>query len=144
VKPGSIHARTVGRIVPAVLAVALALPVAAEEFLPDPTRPMILSGGGDGAVRYVETGPMLQATRISAMQKSATIDGKTYRVGEQYAGSEITDIQPYEVVLRAPERRGAVRIWRLRMVPKLTGAAAATADELKIKRAAPQAQEESR
>lgn len=131
--------------VAALLVAVFALPAAAEEYLPDPTRPLMFSGDAAGSGRYVEAGPLLQATRISATQKSATIDGKTYRVGERYAGSEIVEIQPYEVVLRAPEQRGAERTWRLRMVPKLTGAAtAATADELKIKRAGPQAQEESR
>jgi hypothetical protein len=134
--------RTSGAV--AAIAAVFALPLAAEEFLPDPTRPMVFSGGGEGATRYVETGPLLQGTRISATQKSATIDGKTYRVGEQYAGSDIVEIYPYEVVLRAPERRGAERVWRLRMVPKLTGAAAAAGGELKKQKAEPRAEEESR
>jgi hypothetical protein len=131
----------------AVAAVAGFVPpahAAGDEFLADPTRPVDFSAGGGGAP--VNLGPALQSTRLSATQKSATIDGNVYHVGDRFAGSEIIDIRPYEVVLQARRRGGAAREWHLRMVPKLSKAPddAAAPGEIKIKKAEPRAGEVSK
>jgi len=129
----------------AVAAFATAPVLAAgEDFFADPTRPPDFSAGAGGAA--VDTGPMLQSTRVSPAQTTATIDGKTYRVGDRFAGSEIVEIRPFEVVLRAPGRNGAAREWRLRMVPKLTKAAGVepAADGTKTDKAERRATEDSK
>jgi hypothetical protein len=135
-----------------LLAAAVAVAVAgsaaaADDFLADPTRPVDFTVTAGGAVAHVETGPRLQSTRVSATQKSAVIDGKTYRIGDRFAGSEITGIEPYEVVLRKPERGGATREWQLRMVPRLTkalGPEATSHESTKTEKAGQRANEESK
>ncbi len=57
---------------------------------------------------------MLQSTFISASQRRAVISGKSYTVGDKFGGGTITDIQPYEVVLKKADRET-----RLRLLPKL-------------------------
>jgi hypothetical protein len=42
------------------------------------------------------------------------INGRTYKVGDKYGGGTITDIQPYEVVVKQTNRET-----RLRLLPKL-------------------------
>jgi hypothetical protein len=69
---------------------------------------------GAGAAAAKPTGPMLQSTFISASQRRAVISGRSYTVGDKLGGGTITDIQPYEVVLKKADRET-----RLRLLPKL-------------------------
>lgn len=90
-------------------------PSAADDFagLMDPTQPAHgMAAGGGTAARPM--GPMLQSTFISASQRRAVISGKFYRVGDKFGGAVITDIQPYEVVLKKADRET-----RMRLMPKL-------------------------
>lgn len=89
----------------------------AEDFagLSDPTRPAYSTENGTAVVTAARpTGPMLQSTFISASQRRAVIGGKSYVVGDKFGGGTITDIQPYEVVLKKADRET-----RLRLMPKL-------------------------
>ena len=81
--------------------------------LADPTQPTY-SGTSGGSAAYKPTGPMLQSTFISTSRRRAVISGKTYAVGDKFGGGVITDIQPYEVVLKQ-----AGRETRLRLLPRL-------------------------
>jgi hypothetical protein len=81
--------------------------------LADPTQPASSMATGAGAVAK-PTGPMLQSTFISASQRRAVISGKSYVVGDKFGGGTITDILPYEVVLKKVDRET-----RLRLLPKL-------------------------
>ncbi len=80
--------------------------------LADPTRPSYL--GVSAEAKAVRTGPMLQSTFVSTSQRRAVISGRTYKVGDKFGGGVITDIQPYEVVLKQASRET-----RLRLLPKL-------------------------
>ena len=129
-----------------IAGLAICLPVHAgdDDFYADPTRPVDVSADG-GRVMSLNLGPALQATRVSATQKSATIDGKVYHVGDRFGRSEIVEIQPYEVVLRTPAHAGATREWRMRMVPRLSKAQGdePATGEIKIEKAEPPADGES-
>jgi hypothetical protein len=82
--------------------------------LADPTQPVYSMATGAGAAAAKPTGPMLQSTFISASQRRAVISGRSYTVGDKLGGGTITDIQPYEVVLKKVDRET-----RLRLLPKL-------------------------
>ncbi|HSW51661.1 MAG TPA: hypothetical protein VLG93_00400 [Sulfuricaulis sp.] len=82
--------------------------------LADPTRPAYSTESGALAAAARPAGPMLQSTFISASQRRAVISGKSYVVGDKFGGGTITDIQPYEVVLKKADRET-----RLRLLPKL-------------------------
>ncbi|MGA9032414.1 MAG: hypothetical protein WB402_07870 [Sulfuricaulis sp.] len=81
--------------------------------LADPTRPSYVSATTGGG-KLQPTGPLLQSTFISTSQRRAVIGGKSYRVGDKFDGAVITEIQPYEVVLKK-----AGRETHLRLLPKL-------------------------
>jgi hypothetical protein len=85
----------------------------ADDFagLVDPTQP--LYGAAAGSAQR-PTGSALQSTFVSASQRRAVINGRTYKVGDKYGGGTITDIQPYEVVVKQTNRET-----RLRLLPKL-------------------------
>jgi hypothetical protein len=85
----------------------------ADDFagLVDPTQP--LYGAAAGSAQR-PTGSALQSTFVSASQRRAVINGRTYKVGDKYGGGTITDIQPYEVVVKQANRET-----RLRLLPKL-------------------------
>lgn len=87
----------------------------ADDFagLADPTRPAYSMESGTPAAAK-PTGPMLQSTFISASQRRAVISGKSYVLGDKFGSGTITDIQPYEVVLKKADRET-----RLRLLPKL-------------------------
>ena len=81
--------------------------------LADPTRPSYLAVDvGSGKLQPM--GPVLQSTFVSASQRRAVINGKTYTVGDKFGGAVIVDIQSYEVVLKQANRES-----RLRLLPKL-------------------------
>jgi hypothetical protein len=80
--------------------------------LVDPTRPSYV--GASAATKTQHAGPVLQSTFVSASRQRAVISGTTYKVGDKFGGAMITDIQPYEVVLKQ-----AGRETRLRLLPKL-------------------------
>jgi hypothetical protein len=83
--------------------------------LADPTRPAYSMESGTAVGSAARpTGPMLQSTFISVSQRRAVISGKSYTVGDKFGGGTITDIQPYEVVLKKANRET-----RLRLLPKL-------------------------
>lgn len=88
----------------------------ADDFagLVDPTQPANIMAMASGAANARPMGPVLQSTFISASQRRAVISGRTYAVGEKFGGGMITDIQPYEVVLKKADRET-----RLRLLPKL-------------------------
>ena len=79
--------------------------------LADPTQPAY--SVAHGAV-VVARPSALQSTFISAHRRRAVIGGRSYAVGDKFGGGTITDIQPYEVVLKQ-----AGRETRLRLLPKL-------------------------
>lgn len=81
--------------------------------LADPTQPAYGSVAASGAVAR-PSGPVLQSTFISSSQRRAVISGKTYAIGDKFAGATIADIQAYEVVLKQGNRET-----RLRLSPKL-------------------------
>lgn len=82
--------------------------------LPDPTRPQV--GAAPVAVdKPAEpTGPVLQSTMVSPTLRRAMISGRMYGVGDKLGAASITDIRPYEVVLREAGRER-----RLRLLPGL-------------------------
>lgn len=83
------------------------------EGLADPTRPAFgVAGGADTTGRSASSA--LQSTFISASQRRAVINGRSYKVGDSYAGGKIADIQPYEVVVMQANRET-----RLRLLPRL-------------------------
>lgn len=82
--------------------------------LADPTQPAYSVSAATGMAVARPMGPMLQSTFISASQRRAVIGGKSYAVGDKFGGGTITDIQPYEVVLKHSARET-----RLRLLPKL-------------------------
>ena len=81
--------------------------------LADPTRPAY-NGTSGGTAMSKPTGPLLQSTFISTSQRRAVIGGKSYMVGDKFDSAVITEIQPYEVVLKK-----AGRETHLRLLPKL-------------------------
>jgi hypothetical protein len=85
----------------------------ADDFagLADPTQPLY---GAAVTSTQRPTGSALQSTFVSASQRRAVINGRTYRVGDKFGGGMITDIQPYEVVVKQANRET-----RLRLLPKL-------------------------
>jgi hypothetical protein len=107
---------TVLRVVVAVIGlVGIAANSLADDFtgLADPTQPAYGMATGAGAAGR-PTGSALQSTFVSASQRRAVINGRTYKVGDKYGGGTITDIQPYEVVVKQANRET-----RLRLLPKL-------------------------
>jgi hypothetical protein len=112
-----------------LLALALAGGVRAAhafEMLADPTRPVDAVAGGSGAgVGY--GGPVLHSTLVSPYRKLAVIDGGTYGVGDRVAGGVISEIRPYEVVLRTGGREV-----HLRLIPRLNKGAAVAKSPDKI------------
>ena len=104
---------TVLRVVVAMGMAVIASNSLADEFagLADPTQPL---HGAAVAAAQRQTGSALQSTFVSASQRRAVINGRTYKVGDKYGGGTITDIQPYEVVLKQANRET-----RLRLLPKL-------------------------
>jgi hypothetical protein len=107
---------TVLRVVVAVIGLAgIAANSLADDFagLADPTQPAYGMAAGAGAAAR-STGSALQSTFVSASQRRAVISGRTYKVGDKYGGGIITDIQPYEVVVKKTNNET-----RLRLLPKL-------------------------
>lgn len=113
-KRHSIH-RAVLQVVAMLGLPGVAPSVSADDLasLADPTQPAY-SIAATGVVVSKPTGPALQSTFISASQRRAVISGKSYTVGDKFGGGTITDIQPYEVVLKKVDRET-----RLRLLPKL-------------------------
>lgn len=85
----------------------------ADDFadLTDPTQPL---HGAAVAGAQRPPGSALQSTFVSASQRRAVINGRTYKVGDKYGGGMIVDIQPYEVVVKQADRET-----RMRLLPKL-------------------------
>lgn len=82
--------------------------------LADPTQPAYSSGTSGGLVAQKPAGPILQSTFISTSQRRAVISGKNYAVGDKFGGAVITEIQPYEVVIKRAGKES-----HLRLLPKL-------------------------
>jgi len=86
--------------------------------LVDPTQPAYgdatASSSSAGMAPQNPAGPALQSTFVSTSQRRALISGKSYKVGDKFGASVITDIEPYEVVLKQ-----AGRETRLRLLPKM-------------------------
>jgi hypothetical protein len=81
--------------------------------LVDPTQPAF-SGTSGGTAASKPAGPLLQSTFISTSQRRAMISGKSYKVGDKFGGGVITEIQPYEVVMKRAGKES-----HLRLLPKL-------------------------
>jgi hypothetical protein len=81
--------------------------------LVDPTQPAF-SGTSGGTAASKPAGPLLQSTFISTSQRRAVISGKSYKVGDKFGGGVITEIQPYEVVMKRAGKES-----HLRLLPKL-------------------------
>jgi hypothetical protein len=112
-----VGSRAIPRAIVLVAALTGIAPIcAADDFagLADPTQPAYSMDSGVPVAAARPTGPMLQSTFISASQRRAVISGKSYVVGDKFGGGTITDIQPYEVVLKKADRET-----RLRLLPKL-------------------------
>lgn len=106
----------VRRAVAAVLGLAgLATASLADDIagLADPTQPVYGTADGKSAAAAAPA-TALQSTFVSASQRRAVINGRTYKVGDKYGGGVIADIQPYEVVVKQANRES-----RLRLMPKL-------------------------
>jgi hypothetical protein len=104
------------RVVVAVMGLAgTATNSLADDFagLADPTQPAYSMATGAGTATR-STGSALQSTFVSASQRRAVINGRTYKVGDKYGGGTIMDIQPYEVVVKKTNNET-----RLRLLPKL-------------------------
>lgn len=104
------------RVVVAVMGLAgTATNSLADDFagLADPTQPAYSMATGAGTATK-STGSALQSTFVSASQRRAVINGRTYKVGDKYGGGTIMDIQPYEVVIKKTNNET-----RLRLLPKL-------------------------
>jgi len=102
------------RVVVAVLGLAgIATHSLADDFagLADPTQPLYGAAAGNP---QRSGGSALQSTFVSASQRRAVINDRTYKVGDKYGGGIITDIQPYEVVVKKTNNET-----RLRLLPKL-------------------------
>ena len=82
--------------------------------LADPTRPAYNVEAAAGSGPAKPTGPELQSTFISASKRRAVISGKSYTLGDKFGGGTISEIQPYEVVLKIANRET-----HLRLLPKL-------------------------
>ncbi|MBI3547208.1 MAG: hypothetical protein HY081_11560 [Gammaproteobacteria bacterium] len=84
--------------------------------LADPTQPAYGNTTANSAYAGMATptGPALQSTFVSTSQRLAVISGKSYRVGDKFGGGVITEIEPYEVILKQ-----AGRETRLRLLPKV-------------------------
>jgi len=82
--------------------------------LADPTQPSFGGGMASRSADRKPTGPVLQSTFVSSSQRRAVISGRPYKVGDKFGGGVITDIQPYEVVVRQADR-----VTRLRLLPKV-------------------------
>ena len=106
------------RVLRSAMALCLAgimAPVLADalEGLADPTRPAFGVTGAAGTTGRPASSA-LQSTFISASQRRAVINGRSYKVGDSYGGGKIADIQPYEVVVKQANRET-----RLRLLPRL-------------------------
>lgn len=95
-----------------LLATALITATAQANPLGDPTRPY--QRGPVEAFEPVPQGPVLQATRVSALSRSAIISGRTVKIGDSFDGATVVDIAPYEVRMHRAGREIV-----LRLAPKL-------------------------
>jgi hypothetical protein len=82
--------------------------------LADPTQPSFGGGMASRSADRKPTGPVLQSTFVSSSQRRAVISGRPYKVGDKFGGGVITDIQPYEVIVRQADQ-----VTRLRLLPKV-------------------------
>jgi len=70
--------------------------------LPDPTRPP--------SVEAPRGGSELQTTLVSPGRKLAIISGRTVGVGDRVGAAVVTDIRPYEVVLKTSSGEKVLRL----------------------------------
>ncbi|MEX2163349.1 MAG: hypothetical protein WD823_03800 [Sulfuricaulis sp.] len=82
--------------------------------LADPTQPSVGGGVASRNAARKPTGPVLQSTFVSSSLRRAVISGRSYLEGDKFGGGVITDIQPYEVVVKQGDRET-----RLRLFPKV-------------------------
>ena len=83
----------------ALAASMTAMPGAAVENLPDPTRPPAALGIPAGDL-VASAGPVLQSILISGTRRHAIIDGRIVRVGDKVGGAQVAEIKQGEVVLK--------------------------------------------
>lgn len=79
--------------------------------LPDPTRPSGWSEGGSGGAGH--DGYVLQATRVSAHERVAVVNGQRVAVGDRIRGATVKDIQPFQVTLQRAGRDITLRLMPL-------------------------------
>lgn len=79
--------------------------------LADPTRPSFRNGMTTLGSSHKPTGPLLQSTFVSSSQRRAVISGRSYNEGDKFGGGVITDIQPYEVVVKQGSRETRLRLF---------------------------------
>lgn len=87
-----------------------AIPVLAEEVLPDPTRPPAEAGLA-GVVAAVASGPVLQSIKIAPGQRTAVISGQLLGEGDQFGEVKLVRITEGEVTLSGPQGRQTLRLF---------------------------------
>lgn len=78
----------------------LAGSAAAQQALPDPTRPAV-GASQPGAAEESPGGPQLQSILISPKRKLAVINGQTLHVGDSFGNAVVVKISAQEVVLKS-------------------------------------------
>jgi MSHA biogenesis protein MshK len=78
----------------------------AQQPLPDPTRPAVLSGVRTGAPaeKQIARQWKLTSTLIAPQRRIAVINGRAVKVGEKIDGAELVGVQPGSALLHRAGR----------------------------------------
>lgn len=104
------------------LFIVLPLFASANTELPDPTRPAnyIVEDIGPVYVEEVEMNEQiswkLSAIRISKNDKTAIVNGKLVRVGDEVSFATISEINPLSVVINYEDKKLIVRLFNNRVI----------------------------
>lgn len=82
----------------------------AAELLPDPTRPAIEAGPAGEPIK-TQSGPVLQAVKISPQRRSAIISGQSLALGERFGALKLVGVSEGEVVLQGPDGRQTLKFF---------------------------------
>ena len=95
-------AKSLTRVAPVVLVLAVSTIVRAEEFA-DPTRPpaAFIQATSSSTPVVPAAGPVLQSVMISPQRSVATINGQRVMVGDKVGDATVARIGETEVVLRS-------------------------------------------
>lgn len=76
----------------------------------DPTQPPANLLPAEGAAAENEAMPRLQSVLRSATGSHVVIDGKSLKVGDEYAGTRVLAIYPQAVLIERREQRQLLRL----------------------------------